>query len=62
MRKLYSAILVILLLTLPFLFALGATPGAVSRHSNRPFRVGVLASLTGPGSSLGRNTVAASMY
>jgi len=31
----------------------------VESQSNRPFRVGVLASLTGPGSSLGQSTVAA---
>ena len=35
------------------------TPGGGSLHSERPLRVGVLASLTGSWSSLGQNTVAA---
>src|SRR5262249_20866398 len=41
------------------LFSSSAMPSGVSHESNRPFRVGVLASLTGPGSSLGQSTVAA---
>src|SRR6476660_10652380 len=32
---------------------------AIAKQPNRPLRVGVLASLTGPGSSLGQSTVAA---
>ena len=51
--------LLVLLLMLPLLLAFGAQPGGEWRDSDRPFRVGVLASLTGPWSSLGQNTVAA---
>jgi branched-chain amino acid transport system substrate-binding protein len=59
MQQIYRANLIIILVMSPFLFALGITPRDGSSHSNRPLRVGVLASLTASGSSLGQNTVAA---
>ncbi len=59
MRRLYRSGLMILMLTWSFSLAWADKPGNGSLHSQRPLRVGVLASLTGSWSSLGLNTVAA---
>jgi ABC-type branched-subunit amino acid transport system substrate-binding protein len=48
-KRVFIAISLLLLLSLT----------VVAKDPNRPLRVGVLASLTGPGSSLGQSTVAA---
>jgi len=52
-RSVFIAISLLLLLSMT------AIAGGVASQPNRPLRVGVLASLTGPGSSLGQSTVAA---
>ncbi|PWT87231.1 MAG: hypothetical protein C5B55_15130 [Blastocatellia bacterium] len=52
-RSIFAAGLLLLLVSVT---AIGA---GVAHPPNRPLRVGVLASLTGPGSSLGQSTVAA---
>jgi branched-chain amino acid transport system substrate-binding protein len=55
-RVVFALIISVLLLTL-----VGSAPKieAGQGHSRRPFKIGVLASLMGSGSSLGKNTVAA---
>src|SRR6266481_4262738 len=55
-RVVFALIISVLLLTL-----VGSAPKieAGQGHSQRPFKIGVLASLMGSGSSLGKNTVAA---
>ena len=59
MRLISHAGLLVLLLMSSLSFALGTPPRGEGLDFDRTLRVGVLASLTGSWSSLGRNTVAA---